>query len=923
MLGLKLRSEFQKKRLKHTQIELEDIHEWTAEGFLAITYPSTDLLKTLEALAPGEGRPVVLIGERGKGKSHLMVALHHAIQNPSVLSSWLQFWAGQLGNDRIASLQPRTNAEVISVNLNRQKYKYLWDLILEQHPEGDFIRGKWEGMGDKKTDILPYELILELLRKQPIVLILDEFQTWYDALTNTKRLPARHWAFSFIQILSEIAKEYPDLLALVVSVRNGSTEAYQQIHRVNPVSIDFKSPNAASERRKLLLHRLFENRMQVPEQDINGVTEAHVAEYCRLKAVTPTDQPRRRQEFTESWPFAPHLLQLLEDQVLVATEAQETRDLIKILADLFKRNSDNPLITAADFRVDDEASGIASLLDSVASQHHRNLREKAQRNLAAVRDAVKKPDHEVPHLSEIIGALWLRSLSVSNLTGADPVTLQIDITRSQPIDENAFQVELDTIADNSFNIHAQGDRLVFLEEENAQTKLMAYARNDRLFTDGSDRLHLRSEIRYAVGGSGDVQRDFRVIVLPSQWLSDPWGELDPLDHPDQWDARLPILVVPEELDKLDVRLGTWLKEHVPKYRNTIRFLLPKAGSLNAYRDRDLVVLSRAVLKAKEWGPEYKKLERKYHKQLQEVLQGRFDRFAILQIWNYTEPSRCQFVVESLQAKGDKIPAAIEDRLRRDIFIPEDFEEYVLEAAANSDSVGKLLRELQEPRPGGKDCIPWLGEVQTKEKLIRLCTQGKIAINLRGMETLQAKPGEDEDAAWHRMKGKLPTGKHLDETSLLLPQAVPSSDGLTSSSGAPAPQPGTQPSLFNSGQSSTAVPQPETGGSSAATASTPGATYPNPTDTNPTAHENGTGTSTSSGSIFDTAPPAQVSRRSTPATSALNLYAKATDEWGINPGSQVTNVTISVDALTGAQLQKLLKNLPDGLTYALELDKEEG
>jgi hypothetical protein len=64
-------------------------------------------------------------------------------------------------------------------------------------------------------------------------------------------------------------------------------------------------------------------------------------------------------------------MELLEDQVLMATHAQETRDLIRILADLFKlRGKDTPIITAADFRLDDESSGITALLDSVANQHH-------------------------------------------------------------------------------------------------------------------------------------------------------------------------------------------------------------------------------------------------------------------------------------------------------------------------------------------------------------------------------------------------------------------------------------------------------------------------------------------------------------------------------------------------------------------------
>ena len=97
------------------------------------------------------------------------------------------------------------------------------------------------------------------------MLILDEFQTWYDGLTNTKQYPWKNWAFNFIQILSEIAKEHPELLVLVVSVRNGDTDAYQQIHRVNPRQIDFKGPQrAARSSAALLLHRLFDNRMQMP-----------------------------------------------------------------------------------------------------------------------------------------------------------------------------------------------------------------------------------------------------------------------------------------------------------------------------------------------------------------------------------------------------------------------------------------------------------------------------------------------------------------------------------------------------------------------------------------------------------------------------------------------------------------------------------
>ncbi|GAG51947.1 unnamed protein product, partial [marine sediment metagenome] len=214
--------------------------------------------------------------------------------------------------------------------------------------------------------------------------------------------------------------------------RSGNTDAFQQVQRVNPVIVDFKGPSAKQDRLRLLLHRLFDNRIQVADDKIAEAIETHINEYIRLKDIAPAEHQRTREEFIHAWPYAPHLMGLLEDQVLMATHAQETRDLIRILADLFKRRGkDTPIITAADFRLDDESSGITALLDSVANQHHAKLRERAMRNLEAVRDAVTNSSQKVPHLEGIIGALWLRSLAESNLAGADMETLHVDITRSK------------------------------------------------------------------------------------------------------------------------------------------------------------------------------------------------------------------------------------------------------------------------------------------------------------------------------------------------------------------------------------------------------------------------------------------------------------------------------------------------------------
>ncbi|BDE70845.1 DUF499 domain-containing protein [Delftia lacustris] len=918
MLGLTLRDEFRGKRLKGTAIELSNdsntgATQIAAQAFLEITYPTHDLLKGIKAVGPNQGRPVVVIGERGLGKSHLMAALYHAVNDAASTGAWLSSWSSTLGDPSIGKIALRDGMLVIGESLHRQRYKFLWDLLFERHPRGQFIKGKWEGMGSAKTDIPSDKLIIELLEHQPAMLLLDEFQTWYDGLTNTKQYPWKQWAFNFIQILSEIAKERPDLLVLVISVRNGGSDAYQQVHRVNPVAVDFKAGGNAEriqqDRRRMLLHRLFDNRLQIADGTIESLVAQHVSEYFRLLDVPPAEQDRKLREFTESWPYAPHLLRLLEEQVLIATDAQETRDMIRILANLYKsRGEAVPVLTAADFRLDDDASGIGALLDSVSNEHHRTLREKAQHNIISVTEAVYDHANLAPHLQEILGALWLRSIAVGNLAGADPATLQMDITRSKPVDGNAFQVELATIVENSFNIHQDGPRLVFREEENPRAKLMACARNDKLFTDGSDQVQLAKQVRYVIGGSDEVAKTFRVIALPKSWQNDPWTSLDETEQPERWDDRLPILVLPEEPEKIDQTLGHWLKDHLQKRRNTIRFLLPRAGSTNAFQDRDLLILARAEMKAQEWSgqnPEYKKLHREFEGTLRDNLKKRFDRFAILHRYDHQNPQQSLFSVEHLKKQGAQIPEGIEETLTNDLFVPEDFEDLVLEAASENAPLGKLLRELQEPRPAGQDCIPWLGETAMKERLLRLCARGKIAINLRNLEHLQTHAGEDEETAWRRLRPKLSyTGRQLDEVFLVEPSAVPATGGTTP----PAPQPpaggngGLGGDIFGGGTTPAPGVQEPQPGTTSTPASTPGGIF---------------------GGTNSTAKPRVP--LSYPPTSPLNLIGKL-EGWGIGPATPVAEVSIKVSAgqntqITGAQLKELLKKLPDGMTFELSLEKE--
>jgi hypothetical protein len=226
-------------------------------------------------------------------------------------------------------------------------------------------------------------------------------------------------------------------------------------------------------------------------------------------------------------------------------------------------------------------------------------------------------------------------------------------------------------------------------------------------------------------------------------------------------------------------------------------------------------------------------------------------------------------------------------------VPEDFEDLVLEFANNNDSVGKLLRELQEPRPAGQDCIPWLGETAMKERLIRLCAKGLIAINVRGMEYLQTHPGEDEESAWRRLRPKLSlTGRHLDDVFVMLPSAVPATGG----SAPPAPSPVGGDLLGGGAAPAPGIPEIVPGGLPAPTATPVGIFGGDTTATKPRVP------------------------LSNPATSPLNLIGKI-EGWGIGPATRVAEVSIKISTATGAQLKEMLKKLPEGMTFELNLEKE--
>ncbi len=908
MLDLKLRSEFLNGHMRDTAIVFRrddgtGALDLPSEEFFRITYPVVDLQKALFAISEaGTGKPVVLIGDRGRGKSHIMAALHHAIVSRDVVEAWAQDWGQRLGNDKLMNLKLTSGFLPVTEAVHNNEYEYLWDLLFERHPSGQKMQGKFEASG---VPVPARSLMEEMFSLQPTVLIIDEFQTWFDGLndepgdTGRKR---RTWTFNFIQNLSELSKDRPDVFRFIISVRNNQTDAYRQVHRDNPALVDFKGVTAKNDRKRLVLHRLFENRRNIPDNEIRQATAVYAAERFRLlySHLSAAEYDRIHNEVVESWPFAPELIDLLEDQVLLSEAAQGSRDMIRVLAQIFKATpGGNCIYTPADFAVDNVDCGVQSLLDAISDEKQDRLREIAQRNLEAVIQA----GVQAPNAKGIISALWMRSISPGIKVGGLREELHLDITRSSVIDDNIFNDELTQIKENSFNIHEEDGvqpRLRFKVEENAKAKLLASAKNEKLFEDGSDKDYIRSMLRYALTPVA-AESLARIIVPGPSWLSSPWAGLDEIDQPDLWDRPV-LFVLPAITDNLMPDLGLWLKKHVTKQRNVIRYLLPKAGTSSIFEDKEIVIPARAALLGNQWGKsdtQYSKEGSKFRNDLIKALGSRYDHFAVLQSWDFQNPQNCKFTIEQITKGGTEIVNEVEKVIRENLFAFEDFEFMVKEAASNTQTVGAFLSELKEPpaKPG-IEIIPYLGEIYAYEQIMRVAASGNVYLNVSGSWLGKKSDHANDQVTLQMLRTRASKrGKELYNIILGNPDVVGTDTVI------PPPQPPTTTPPIPTG--------PIVNG--------PGIPVPKPPDDGPKCGGIiGIPGNDTPGTTIGIKPP--IVKRSDEKTT-LNLSGEL-ENWGLAAADKISQAKLEFQGLTVKELKALLQKLPPTTRAILEVTLPE-
>lgn len=451
-------------------------------AFFDITYPTTEIIDTLRTLSHRVATPeavpgtILLSGRYGHGKSHVLLAAHHALNAPAVVQAWTARW-------KLAELRLPEKPIVLTRSFIQHAEEPLWDMLI-----GALATGRKPKIGDFPDG----ELIGSLLGDQPVFVIMDELERWYDAQDDRTKSRNRN----FLQALTEVSMR-DGRLTVLTSVLGEKEEPAETIRRVKPLELSFRS---AEDRQRVALFRLFSNRDDADaERAASEVADAYLAAYANA-GIKNTDALRSRMIAT--WPFTPEFLDILTKKVPSLGGFQNTRGILRFLAHVVRHTAERrPIVSSQDLPLQDDA--IHQALSNLDASGGEVVKRALGDNYEAVGD-------DLPHRDELFSALIFYSIADPTHPGA---TLEELLLATVDPGENALRIRdsLAQLKQRAFNLHERDDRYVFLAIENPHARINAVAAS-QLVTRDAVQKHILDKLSDLWGA-----KDRTALYLPMEW----------------------------------------------------------------------------------------------------------------------------------------------------------------------------------------------------------------------------------------------------------------------------------------------------------------------------------------------------------------------------------------------------------------------
>ncbi|MBI2504357.1 MAG: hypothetical protein HYW07_14125 [Candidatus Latescibacteria bacterium] len=590
-----------------------------------------------------------------------------------------------------------------------------------------------------------------------MVLVLDELERGIQFISDPATQAQN---IAFLQMLSEWSNR-EDQVTLLASIYSDQQEPGSTLKRVSHCRIRFEH---AADKARVVLHRLFENFLDLKPESVRPTVDSYLAAWRRHDGVRGEEWAAK---LSESFPFSPDLLEVVLERVPARGGFQNVRGALGFLARLVKlTHQKTDLITPAHADLGDQEVAIRlGDLDPSGDLVRRTRENLKELNASPL----------VPGLG---ATAMLYTLSG---TGKDRGATREHLLRAvttPATNINDFEQALLVLQRYGSYFHFQEGHYFFDQEENAEAKV-----------------EFRSLMVNEPRAKGYLLKIWRDELFREQQAAVVFTDVEEtqegLKAMDK--GRLRFVLSPRRLKPEERHL----LYYGPEERNQIILLEPKDAGFDILSHRDLIKWAQRNLAASELlgnsqdaarKAEYERLAREDHKNILETL--RRAGLIYLRVERYgSKAEEDEFVEESLGNSTSK--EDVVSRLSQDFYptplIAEDL------ATRLADYKGVTIKDVD------RDYRTLLGRpvpthVSSVFKAVRqLCKEGKLGVRHQSGDFSGKEPDLTEselanatlDAPFERLR---PTPPPMTTPLPQEPTPEPPSPNPGSGGALPSPEP---------------------------------------------------------------------------------------------------------------------------------------
>ena len=455
--------------------------------FLKITYPSSAIKRTIERVneklsGMSNQGGFLLVGPYGSGKSHSLIALFHLFNNPQLAKEWGKSW-------RLDIDLPEKSRSVI-ISTRRYDVDHLWEPIFKLLGREDIL---------KNVKRFPTtDQIEEIIGDNTVAIFIDEIENWYGAFDPEKQAHLIEQNETFLEHLLEVAADPTKKLFVFITFLEEKEGLKKIFNRTKPIRIDV-SP--IEDRERVILHRLF-NIESVDESKVETVVEEYINAYSEPIKIDDIQNYKRRMRRT--YPFHPLLLDTLFQIYEAASERQDIRGMLNVLADAVRDTYERKdLILVSD--VDENAFRGIDL----------KLIEKYEFDLERVKD--------IGFAKEILKTILIFTLNEKTRGATESDILLSIFSPTEGHTLNAILMDIENIYGKPHYLHRENGAYLFKHElnifallEKEKDKTSKDEVKSRIAEIVKKDIFKNSVFVYGFDEIPDHNR-LKIVVLPESW----------------------------------------------------------------------------------------------------------------------------------------------------------------------------------------------------------------------------------------------------------------------------------------------------------------------------------------------------------------------------------------------------------------------